>query len=102
MLALAVGTAVPSLSPSLWVLGLLLFAGGATIAPTFGALYGLAAARSHPGRQTEAFGWLSSGFQAGGALGAISGGAIIDAAGYRVAYGAAAGVVLSGAAVLAR
>jgi predicted MFS family arabinose efflux permease len=102
MVVLAAGTAVPALSPSIWLLAVLLFVGGAAIAPTFGALYSLAASKAPPERQTEAFGWLSSGFQAGSALGAISGGAIVQAAGSRVAYGTAAGVVLAGAAVLGR
>jgi MFS family permease len=102
MVVLAGGTALPALSPSIWLLGVLLFAGGMAIAPTFGAVYALTAAQAPPGRQTEAFGWLSSGFQAGIALGAISGGVIVQAAGPRVAYGAAAGVVLLGAAVLGR
>lgn len=102
MVGLAAGTAVPAVAPSIWVLGALLFVGGVAIAPTFGALYSLAAAEAAPGRSTEAFGWLSSGFQAGSALGAISGGAIVESAGPRVAYGAAAGVVLVGAAVMGR
>ena len=100
MVALAAGTALPAVSPSVWVLGLLLFLGGAAIAPTIGALYSLAAAESDPDRHTEAFGWLSSGFQAGSALGAISGGSIVQAVGPRVAFAAAAGVVLVGAAVM--
>jgi MFS family permease len=102
MVVVAAGTAVPAVSPSIWVLAVLLFVGGAAIAPTFGALYSLAASKASAGRPTEAFGWLSSGFQAGGALGAITGGAIVQAAGSRVAYGAAAGVVLGGAAMLGR
>jgi MFS family permease len=102
MVALATGTAIPAMAPSIWVLGLLLFLGGAAIAPTFGALYALAAAHSAPGRQTEAFGWLSSGFQAGSALGAVGAGAVVQGAGSRVAYGAAAGVVFCGVAVMAR
>ena len=102
MVVLAAGTAIPAVSPSVWLLAVLLFVGGAAIAPTFGALYALAASEAPPERQTEAFGWLSSGFQAGSALGAISGGVIVQAAGPRVAYLAAAGVVLGGAAVLGR
>jgi MFS family permease len=102
MVVLAAGTAIPAVSPSIWLLGVLLFVGGMAIAPTFGALYSLTAAQAPPERQTEAFGWLSSGFQAGIALGAISGGAIVQATGPRVAYGAAAAVVLLGAVVLGR
>lgn len=102
MLVLASGTAIPAVSPTLWVLGLLLFLGGAAIAPTFGTLYSLAASESESGRQTEAFGWLSSGFQAGSALGAIAGGAIVQVAGSRVAYVAGAAAILVGAAVMAR
>jgi MFS family permease len=102
MVILAAGAAIPALSPSIWVLAVLLFLGGIAIAPTFGALYSLTASQSPPERQTEAFGWLSSGFQAGIALGAITGGAIVQAAGSTVAYVASAGVVLVGAAVLGR
>lgn len=102
MVVLAAGTAIPALSPSIWVLAVLLFLGGVAIAPTFGALYSLTASQAPPGRQTEAFGWLSSGFQAGIALGALTGGAIVQAAGARVAYGASAGLVLVGATVMGR
>lgn len=102
MVVLAAGTAIPAGSPSIWLLAVLLFVGGAAIAPTFGALYSLAASMAPAERQTEAFGWLSSGFQAGSAVGAISGGAVVQAAGPRIAYCAAAAVVLGGAAVLSR
>lgn len=102
MVVLAAGTAIPALSPSIWLLAVLLFLGGLAIAPTFGALYSLTASQAPPDRQTEAFGWLSSGFQAGIALGAITGGAIVQTAGSRIAYGASAGIVLVGAAVLGR
>jgi MFS family permease len=102
MVVLAAGTAVPALSPNIWLLGLFLFIGGASIAPTFGALYALAAAESAAGRQTEAFGWLSTGFQAGGALGAITGGAIVQVSGSRVAFCVGAGAILVGALVMAR
>jgi MFS family permease len=102
MIILAVGTAIPAVSPSLWILAVLLFLGGIAIAPTFGALYSLTASHAPPERQTEAFGWLSSGFQAGIALGAITGGAIVQAAGSRIAYISSAGLVLVGASVLGR
>jgi MFS family permease len=102
MVVLAAGTAIPALSPTIWLLAVLLFLGGLAIAPTFGALYSLTASQAPPDRQTEAFGWLSTGFQAGIALGAITGGAIVQGAGSTVAYGASAGLVLVGAAVLGR
>lgn len=102
MVVLAAGTALPALSPSIWLLAVTLFIGGAAIAPTFGALYSLAASKAPAERPTEAFGWLSSGFQVGSALGATGGGAIVQAAGSRVAFVAAAGVVLVGAAMLGR
>jgi MFS family permease len=102
MVVLAAGTAVPALSPSIWFLAALLFLGGIAIAPTFGALYSLTAAQVPPERQTEGFGWLSSGFQAGIALGALLGGAVVQAAGSRAAFGASAGLVLVGATVLRR
>jgi MFS family permease len=102
MVVLAAGAAIPAISPSIWILAGLLFLGGIAIAPTFGALYSLTASQAPPDRQTEAFGWLSSGFQAGIALGAITGGAIVQAAGSRVAYGSSAALVLVGATVLGR
>lgn len=102
MVVLAAGTAIPAGSPSIWLLAVLLFIGGVAIAPTFGALYSLAASNAPAERQTEAFGWLSSGFQAGSAIGAVSGGAIVQAAGSRIAYATAAALVLGGAAVLSR
>lgn len=102
MVVLAAGTALPAVSPSIWFLAAFLFLGGAAIAPTFGALYSLAAAKAPPGRPTEAFGWLSTGFQAGSALGAVGGGVVVQAAGSRVAFVAAAGAVLVGAAMLGR
>ena len=102
MVVLATGITIPVLAPSIWVLAVLLFLGGIAIAPTFGALYSLTASQAPPERQTEAFGWLSSGFQAGIALGAVTGGAVVQAAGSRVAYGSSAGLVLVGATVLGR
>ncbi|MGH9056457.1 MAG: MFS transporter [Acidimicrobiales bacterium] len=89
----AAGSLLPALASQVWVLGLLLFCAGVAIAPTFAALYSLAAAEAPSERRTEAFGWLSTAFQAGSALGALTGGVVVQAAGPHVGYLAAAGVL---------
>jgi predicted MFS family arabinose efflux permease len=51
---------------------------------------------SPSGAETEAFGWLSVGFQAGAALGASLGGVSVDAVGSRAAFAVAGGSALLG------
>ncbi|HVA59968.1 MAG TPA: MFS transporter [Mycobacteriales bacterium] len=91
--ALSVGTALPALATGLVPLGALVFLAGVVIAPTFGALYALVAAAAPAGRQTEAFGWLSSAFLIGGAAGSAAGGAAVQVLGPRSGYLVAAAVI---------
>jgi MFS family permease len=99
--ALAGSTLLPVAALNVWMLSVLLLFAGVAIAPTFAALYSLAAAEAPAERQTEAFGWLSTGFQVGSALGSLSAGAVVQASGPRVGYAAAAGVVALGSPALA-
>lgn len=97
---LAGSTLLPVAALNVWMLSVLLLFAGVPIAPTFAAIYTLAAAEAPVERQTEAFGWLSTGFQVGSAVGALSAGAVVQAAGSRVGYLAAAGVVALGSLAL--
>jgi MFS family permease len=91
---LAPATALPALAGNLAELAGLLFVAGLAIAPAFAVLYGLVAAESAPGRATEAFGWLSTGFLVGAAGGAAAGGALVQFGGPRAGYLAAGGLAL--------
>lgn len=97
LVALMLGVAIlmlpPALASAMWVLVLLLFVSGIAIAPTVAALYGQVASEVPGDRGTEAFGWLSAGFQAGTALGALGGGLIVQTAGAHVGFLASAGVI---------
>lgn len=93
MLGVAVLMLLPAAAPAVWVLVPLLFVSGIAIAPTVGAIYSQVAAEVPVDRGTEAFGWLSAGFQVGTALGAGGGGLIVQAAGPHASYLASAGVV---------
>lgn len=94
----------PAAAPAMWVLVPLLFVSGIAIAPTVAALYSQVAAEVRGDRGTEAFGWLSGGFQVGTAMGALAGGLVVQTAGARVGFLASAGVIgvgLPGLAVAA-
>lgn len=97
LLLLAASTLLPVLADRVWLLGVLLFFAGIAIAPTFASLYALAASEVPAARQTEAFGWLSAGFQVGGALGSLGAGVVVQIAGPHIGYLAAAGLVALGA-----
>jgi predicted MFS family arabinose efflux permease len=87
----AVHVASLATAPGPVVLGLLLAIGGTTIAPALGGLYGRVGAAA-PGAPTEAFGWLSSAFVAGGAIGTAASGAVLTLAGPHVSFGLAGGL----------
>lgn len=93
MFAVGVLMLLPATAPSVWVLAALLFVAGIAIAPTVAALYSQVASEVPGDRGTEAFGWLSAGFQAGTALGALGGGLVVQAAGAHVGLLASAGVI---------
>lgn len=73
------GLVLPVVAPGRVGLAVLLFAGGASIAPALARLYTRMGAVAPVGATTEAFGWLSVGFQAGSSLGAALGGMAVDA-----------------------
>jgi len=72
---------------------------GVAIAPTFATAYTLISRLSPPGTATESFAWLSTSIVAGLALGNTLGGALVEGAGVRTAFGAA--VALGTVAALA-
>jgi len=96
MVAVGVLMLLPAAATTVWVLAPLLFVSGIAIAPTVAALYSQVAAEVPPDRGTEAFGWLSAGFQVGTALGALGGGLIVQTAGAHVGFLASAGVIALG------
>jgi predicted MFS family arabinose efflux permease len=80
-------------APGPVALGLLLVVGGTTVAPALAGLYGRVGAAA-PGAATEAFGWLSSAFVAGGAIGSAASGAVLTLAGPHVSFVLAGGLAL--------
>jgi MFS family permease len=77
------GLGLPVVAPDRVGLGVILFVSGAAIAPSLARLYTRMGTVAPAGAATEAFGWLSVGFQAGSALGAALGGVAIDEIGAR-------------------
>ncbi|HET9077081.1 MAG TPA: MFS transporter [Acidimicrobiales bacterium] len=87
----AVHLASLAAAPGPVVLAVLLFVGGASIAPALGGLYGHVGSAVPSEVATEAFGWLSSAFVAGGALGNAASGAVLTWAGPHASFGLAGG-----------
>ena len=81
-LALAAAAAASSL------MGSVLFAAGAAIAPTFASAYAMVDRAAPAGAVTEAFAWLATALAVGGAAGAAAGGAVADGAGPAAAFAA--------------
>ena len=91
------GLALLAAAPSLAVLTLLMIPLGLPLSPWLGSLSS-AVQRCVPGASaTEAFAWLFAVITAGMAAGNAAGGALIQAAGTRTAFLAAAGLALAGA-----
>jgi len=88
--AIAAAVAVTALAPNPVGLGVLLFAGGATIAPGLARLYSRVGAVAPEGASTEAFGWIAVGLLAGSSTGAAIGGWTVDALGPRADFALAA------------
>jgi MFS family permease len=78
-----VGLVLPVVAPERVGLAVILFVSGAAIAPSLARLYTRMGTVAPAGATTEAFGWLSVGFQAGSALGAALGGIAVDEIGAR-------------------
>lgn len=86
VVAVAAGLALLAASPGRVGLVVVLFAGGAAIAPAFARLYGLVAEGVPEAGMAEAFAWLGVGFLAGASLGAAAGGFTVDAFGPRATF----------------
>jgi MFS family permease len=98
-LAIAASVAVAAASPGRVGLAVVLFVGGATVAPGLARLYGRVGAVAPEGASTEAFGWVAVGLLAGSSVGAAIGGAVVEAWGPRVDFllaGAVPAVVAGG------
>jgi predicted MFS family arabinose efflux permease len=76
---------------SMLALGGVLVLAGVAIAPTEAALYAMVDAAAPAGTMTEAFAWLATAMEVGGAVGAASAGTLIDRAGPTAAFALAGG-----------
>ncbi len=76
---------------SMVALGAVLVLAGLAISPTEAALYAMVDAAAPAGTMTEAFAWLATAIEVGGALGAAAAGTLIDRAGPTAAFALAAG-----------
>ncbi|MDQ1686012.1 MAG: hypothetical protein QOC82_2749 [Frankiaceae bacterium] len=86
VVAVAIGIALLAAAPGRVGLVVILFAGGAAIAPAFARLYGLVAADVPESATAEAFAWLGVGFLAGASLGAAVGGFTVEVFGPRATF----------------
>jgi predicted MFS family arabinose efflux permease len=94
-----VGIAAAGLSPDTIGLAVILFVGGAAVAPSMARLYSRIGAVAPDGGSTEAFGWLAVGFLAGSSTGSAVGGLTVEHLGARAAF-ALAGVATASAALV--
>jgi predicted MFS family arabinose efflux permease len=86
VIGVAAGVALLAVAPGRVGLVVILFAGGAAIAPAFARLYGLVAAEVSESGAAEAFAWLGVGFLAGSSVGSAAGGLTVDAFGARTTF----------------
>ncbi len=79
LLALTAGhAALAAASTSAVAMAVILFAAGASIAPTYATVYAMVEAAAPPGSVTEAFTWLSTAVAAGAAVGAAAAGVLAE------------------------
>ncbi|HEU5034034.1 MAG TPA: MFS transporter [Mycobacteriales bacterium] len=83
---IAVAIAVAAAAPGPIGLGVIMFVGGATIAPGLARLYARVGALAPEGAETEAFGWMAVALMVGSSLGAAVGGLTVQALGPRVDF----------------
>ena len=98
--ALAAALALPLLSTSLAAMTALLFVTGLPIAPTIAAAFGIIGQVAALGSVAEAFAWFGTAVSTGFAGGAIAGGWLIDAHGWRSSVVLGVGFAVAGAALL--
>jgi MFS family permease len=98
----ALSVAAAAAAPGTVGLAVIMFAGGATIAPGLARLYARVGATAPEGASTEAFGWIAAGLLAGSSIGAALGGIAVDALGPRPTFllGALAPFAVAVAALL--
>src|SRR4051794_11112610 len=89
-LAIAAAVGATALAPGPVGLAVLLFLGGATIAPGLARLYSRVGAVAPEAASTEAFGWIAVGLLTGSSTGAALGGWTVDALGPRADFALAA------------
>jgi MFS family permease len=85
--------------PDLWVLAVVIYLSGMTIAPTLISGFSLLEEQALPGRSTEAMTWLSTGISVGVACGAAATGFVLDAFGPRWGYAFAAACGVTSAVI---
>ncbi|HWC34662.1 MAG TPA: hypothetical protein VG650_07520 [Mycobacteriales bacterium] len=91
-----IGLMVNAIAPGKVGLAALLFAGSTATAPALARLYTRMGRVAPSGATTEAFGWLSVGFQVGSSLGAALGGISVDDLGARATFAIAGAAALTG------
>lgn len=91
---IGVAISVAAAAPSDIGLAVVMFVGGATIAPGLARLYARVGAIAPEGSSTEAFGWIAVGLLVGSSIGAALGGVAVDALGARIDFLLAASVPL--------
>lgn len=84
--AIALAVAAAAAAPGNVGLAVIMFFGGATIAPGLARLYTRVGAVAPGGASTEAFGWMAVGLLVGSSIGAALGGLTVDTFGARVTF----------------
>jgi MFS family permease len=84
--AMALAIAAAAAAPGDVGLGVIMFVGGATIAPGLARLYSRVGAVAPEGASTEAFGWMAVGLLTGSSIGAALGGVTVEALGPRACF----------------
>lgn len=100
-LALVGALALPLLSTSVATMTALFFVAGLPIAPTVAAAYGIIGRVAALGSVAEAFAWFGTAVSTGFAGGAIAGGWLIDAYGWRSSIVLGVAIAAAGVALLA-
>ncbi len=98
----AAGLAVCALAPDTAALAVILFIGGAAVAPALARLYTRLGSVAPAGATTETFGWLAVGFLVGSSAGSSLGGISVDALGARPTFALAGAAALVSVAAIAQ
>jgi MFS family permease len=93
----AIGHVLPAFATGSFLLGVLLFVGGSSVAPALAGTNGLLDRVAPAGALTESFTWLTTGLLGGIAVGGVVGGSLADGPGASWALAAAAAAAALGA-----